>query len=682
MNTITPYDLPYSYGQFDGTIPLRVEERPDEPGVFDTVIVLPDGDCVVETDRLHGMTTRERISADLGAELIAQAMGENTIDLTLGIELDVRAKQKVASALAGTVMCASLGSVLPGLTSSALRNSAESTIPQTKVAVDVEQPRLYTAPTVVRASETTLAPHIVPVTEVSTTGKPTYVEAAAVPVTAVEVPTTDIRVVENDLSYAEPLGTLPTSEAPTTTTTELPPTTTEVPPATTEAPTTSTTTTTSVPKAIPTIPVDTHEVQLITAPTVPEQPVVLGQLETAPTVPARPEAVALTEKYAEWDSKQLAGEIIERIVDGKMSVDMSNDGRVLRSLQEVYASGKASGRNSHTGDRFSVSFNEQALRTMLTLADSGLSVRINSLVTGNHAEKSAHWLGDALDLGLTGDYNDIYAFLYDNAKELGINRLILQRSKIPGDRHQLYLGQDHRYKTTVDSNHNDHIHVDFFRENETPDPSDDTESDDHEVVAAETTVHGEVYAPDATSLEDVQSAIDKLQADPDMIARYQRNAALYGVKDWRILPMLDYRESGHMGASHSIIEGRAIGKRHLHGVYVSSKDEDLRVALHGIPGKFDGLIEMVKDIYGINITKDELSQDDVARIALAWNNGYTYKKLGLSVYASPYVMNNTTTRTQAMRWPKGDAQHFDGHKDTKLGALGVYVELAKVFSLN
>jgi hypothetical protein len=186
------------------------------------------------------------------------------------------------------------------------------------------------------------------------------------------------------------------------------------------------------------------------------------------------------------------------------------------------------------------------------------------------------------------------------------------------------------------------------------------------------------FAPGTKALADATTKIESLKTNPDLIKTYKQAAKDFGLSDWRILAALDYRESNQISGLTSIIEGRPLSDKHLHGIVVADKYQDINVAINGYTNAsgrvvFDGLAEMASDVYGIDISK-ALSSSDIVRLGAVWNQYNNYKAKELLM---PYVANNIGRGLYDMSWLKHDLQKGVGGESDgdRLGLLGVWILL-------
>ena len=157
-------------------------------------------------------------------------------------------------------------------------------------------------------------------------------------------------------------------------------------------------------------------------------------------------------------------------------------------------------------------------------------------------------------------------------------------------------------------------------------------------------------------------------------ARYEAAGTANNVKP-QIIAALHYREAG-MNPASSVYNGAALGSgTNVDGqLVVSDPIEDATRATKTLVGLASG-------VYGVDITKEDLTIEELGKAFLAYNRGYLYERSGNTYDQSPYVMNGFDEEHMNMAWvgppgdPALDAGQIDGNK---AGALAVLSYLGGV----
>lgn len=138
---------------------------------------------------------------------------------------------------------------------------------------------------------------------------------------------------------------------------------------------------------------------------------------------------------------------------------------------------------------------------------------------------------------------------------------------------------------------------------------------------------------------------------------------------WVMLAALHFREGG-MNPTKSIADGESLGTGiSVDGVKIGDTlDEDAVLAAQH-------LIEMAQSVYKIDITKENLTTEEMGQAFLAYNRGALYKRANLDYTKSGYVMQGVDAAHIGGDWKYLDP--FGGHSKSRVltngnpGALAV-----------
>ena len=142
---------------------------------------------------------------------------------------------------------------------------------------------------------------------------------------------------------------------------------------------------------------------------------------------------------------------------------------------------------------------------------------------------------------------------------------------------------------------------------------------------------------------------------------------------WMMLAALHFRE-GSMDPSKSIADGEKLGTGiSVDGVKIGDTlDEDAVLAAQHF-------LKMAKSVYKIDVTKDNLTTEEMGNSFLAYNRGSLYKRDGLDYSKSGYVMQGIDANHIGGDWKYLDP--FGGHSKSRQltngnpGALAVMAYL-------
>ena len=153
---------------------------------------------------------------------------------------------------------------------------------------------------------------------------------------------------------------------------------------------------------------------------------------------------------------------------------------------------------------------------------------------------------------------------------------------------------------------------------------------------------------------------------------YEAGAADAGIH-WSILAAIHYREAG-MDPNRSIADGEPLGS----GISIDGQpigdtlEEDAKIAAQKAKS-------MARSVYGVELTENTSSMDDLGKTFLAYNRGYMYQDVDEPYINSPYVMNYYDADHIAMKWVRADSwfrgtqmNRVEGTTDSNVGALAIY----------
>ena len=177
--------------------------------------------------------------------------------------------------------------------------------------------------------------------------------------------------------------------------------------------------------------------------------------------------------------------------------------------------------------------------------------------------------------------------------------------------------------------------------------------------------------PDKT-IKNLESQKVKEKAEKNK-SSYQKAEKATGVP-WTMLATLHFREAG-MDSGRSLSNGEPITgtkyKNKADGVWVGANlDEDAILAAQHF-------IEMAsaKDLYKIDVTKGNLTTEEIGRSFLAYNRGRLYKRANLDYTDSGYVMQGIDEKHIGGDWiyldPFGGHSKSREYENSNPGALAV-----------
>lgn len=184
---------------------------------------------------------------------------------------------------------------------------------------------------------------------------------------------------------------------------------------------------------------------------------------------------------------------------------------------------------------------------------------------------------------------------------------------------------------------------------------------------------------DMSSISLPAQTISKIKAITDEFLERNKSAYMKAQQEtgvpWQMIAALHFREAG-MNPVRSIANGQMItGRKYksIDGVYIGANlGEDAVLAA-------EHFIEMANMVYGIDITKGDLSVADMGNAFLAYNRGFLYKRRSLDYTRSGYVMQGIDEKHIGGDWIYLDP--FGGHSKSRQlkngdpGALAVIAYL-------